>query len=97
MGGFGSRRLGTLGKMAEQLRVIWHIEKKAVGEHEYFGSLTALFKKIGEVGVSKSKIEKASRNLETYEIKTETHIIRKARMLSVSDVLIFIFCLFYCG
>ena len=83
--------------MAEQLRVIWHIEEKAVGEHKYFGSLTALFKKMGDVGVSKSKIEKASRNLEKYEIETETHIIRKARMLSVSDVLVFIFCIFYCG
>lgn len=79
------------------MRVIWHCKNIAVGEHEYFGSLTAMFKKIGEVGVSKSKIEKASRNLEKYEIKTETHIIRKARMLSVSDVLVFIFCLFFCG
>lgn len=83
--------------MAEQLRVIWHIESKAVGKHEYFGSLTALFKKEGEVGVSKSKVEKASRNLKKYEIETETHIIRKGQMLSVSDVLVFIFCLFYCG
>jgi hypothetical protein len=79
------------------MRVIWHIENKAVSEHEYFGSLTALFKKVGEVGVSKSKIEKASRNLETYEIETETHIIRKARMLSVSDIHVFIFLFFYCG
>lgn len=77
------------------MRTIWHIKNKAVGEHEYFGSLTALFKKIGEVGVSKSKIEKASRNLESYEIETETHLIRKARMLSVSDVFIIFF--FYCG
>lgn len=96
MGGVGGRRLGALGKMAEQLRVIWHIEEKAVSEHQYFGSLTALFKKNKEIGISKSKIEKDSRNLENYEIETETHIIRKARMLSVSDVLVLIFLFFHC-
>lgn len=79
------------------MRVIWHIENKAVGEHQYFGSLTALFKKNKEIGISKSKIEKASRTLEKYEVETETHIVRKAQMLSVSDILVFIIFFFYCG
>lgn len=35
-------------------------------------SLTALFHKVGKSVVSKSKIEKASRTLEIYEIETET-------------------------
>lgn len=72
--------------MAEQLRVIWHIENKAVSEHEYFGSLTALFRKFGSIGVSKSKIEKESAGLTHYEIETETHIVRKGQVLSVSDI-----------
>jgi hypothetical protein len=71
------------------MRTVWHIEKKAVGEHEYFGSLTALWRKYGaQVGVSKSKIEKDSRNLDAYSIETETQIIRKGKMLSVSDVVL---------
>lgn len=70
------------------MKTIWHIETKAVSEHEYFGSLTALFRKVGRVGVSKSKIEKESRSLDAYSIETETHIIRKGKMLSVSDVVL---------
>jgi hypothetical protein len=70
------------------MKTVWHIEHKSVGEHEYFGSLTALFRKCGKVGVSKSKIEKGSRNLLDYQIETETHIIRKGKMLSVSDVVL---------
>ncbi len=70
------------------MRTVWHLENKKVGEHEYFGSLTALFRKCGKVGVSKSKIEKESRNLDAYSIETETHVVRKGKMLSVSDVVL---------
>ena len=69
------------------MKTLWHIENKAVSEHEYFGSLTALFRKCGDIGVSKSKIEKESRRLTHYEIETETHIIRKGQVLSVSDII----------
>lgn len=68
------------------MKTIWHIEHKAVSEHEYFSSLTALFRKCGNIGVSKSKIEKDSARLAHYRIETETHIVRKGQVLSVSDI-----------
>lgn len=70
------------------MKTVWHIEHKAVNEHEYFGSLTALFRKCGSIGVSKSKIEKESAGLAQYEIETETHIVRKGQVLSVSDIVL---------
>jgi hypothetical protein len=69
------------------LKTIWHIQKKSTGEHDYFGSLVALWRKYGaQIGVSKSKVEKGSRRKKQYIIETDFCIIRKGLMKSVSDV-----------
>lgn len=67
------------------MRLIWHIENKADNKHHYFASLSALFIEFKEIGVSRSKITKDSRNLETWEIDTGLYILRKDRLYSVSD------------
>lgn len=70
------------------MKTVWHIEHKAVSKHEYFGSLTALFRKCENIGVSKSKIEKESAGISHYEIETEMYIVRKGQVLSVSDIVL---------
>ena len=66
-------------------RTIWHLEikqpKKCEKKHHYHGSLKKIFTEY-DIGVSYSKVSKECIGSGDYEIETDTHILRKGKLIT---------------